>query len=288
MPRQAPTIRRLMMLATSSILVAACSQTPSSPPSDGQPAADPGLAHVHGLGIDPFDGTLYAASHYGLFRVPATDRPVRVTDARQDTMGFTVVGPRNFLGSGHPDPVQNGPKHLGLIESTDAGQSWWPLSLTGAADFHALEAKHNQVYGYDSQTRWLMTSTDRQNWDRRVRVALADFAVSPTDPNVLLATTEQGLTRSADGGRTFTPSFSAPDLLLVDWPTATVALGATPDGSVYTSQDAGVSWSQQGKVPGSPRAVTANGSGEVHVATETAIHTSRDGGRTFSVRAQLN
>ncbi|RSM87606.1 hypothetical protein DMH04_10730 [Kibdelosporangium aridum] len=282
-----PAMRKGALLATSGMVLAACSQTPVTSPS-GQPVADPGLVHVHGLGIDPADGILYAASHYGLFRIPATGRPERVTESRQDTMGFTVVGSRHFLGSGHPDPAQNGPDHLGLIESTDAGQNWRSLSLSGAADFHALEAKHNQVYGYDSQTRRLLVSTDRQNWNSRASVALADFAVSPIDPNTLLATTERGLALSTDGGRTFKPVSSAPDLLLVDWPTVTVALGITPDGSVHTSQDAGVTWSQQGKVPGEPRAVIANGSGEVHVATETAIHSSRDGGRTFSVRAQLS
>ncbi|CAM3368002.1 F510_1955 family glycosylhydrolase [Kibdelosporangium persicum] len=286
MAHRMPAMRKLALLATSGMLLAACSETPITPPSK-QPTADPGLVHVHGLGIDPADGTLYAASHYGLFRIPATDRPARVTESRQDTMGFTVVGPRHFLGSGHPDPAQDGPNHLGLIESTDAGQNWRSLSLSGAADFHALEAKHNQVYGYDGQTRRLLVSTDRQNWDPRVSVALADFAVSPIDPNTLLATTERGLARSTDGGRTFTPVSNAPDLLLVDWPSATVVLGITPDGSVHTSQDAGATWSQQGKVPGESRAVTANGSGEVHIATESAIHTSLDGGRTFSVRAQL-
>lgn len=30
---------------------------------------DPGVTHVHGLGIDPADGTLYAATHHGVFRI---------------------------------------------------------------------------------------------------------------------------------------------------------------------------------------------------------------------------
>ena len=32
-------------------------------------ADDPGVVHVHGLGINPADGVLYAATHTGLFTV---------------------------------------------------------------------------------------------------------------------------------------------------------------------------------------------------------------------------
>lgn len=71
----------------------------------GRPAAvgaDAGLEHVHWLGVDPADGKLYAATHTGLFRVAGEGEPVRVADRYQDTMGFTVVGPRHFVASGHP------------------------------------------------------------------------------------------------------------------------------------------------------------------------------------------
>jgi hypothetical protein len=53
-----------------------------------------------------------------------------VANRLQDTMGFTVVGPDHFLGSGHPDVrdtklYQPGRRPLlGLIESRDAGRSW--------------------------------------------------------------------------------------------------------------------------------------------------------------------
>ncbi len=67
-------------------------------------------------------------------------------------MGFAITGPGTFLGSGHPDPREEDvrPPLLGLIESTDRGQSWERLSLHGEADFHALQAAHGRVYGYDA------------------------------------------------------------------------------------------------------------------------------------------
>jgi hypothetical protein len=60
----------------------------------------PRVVHIHGLGINPRDGARYAATHSGLFFI-REGAASRVADRDQDTMGFTVVGPDHFLGSGH-------------------------------------------------------------------------------------------------------------------------------------------------------------------------------------------
>jgi hypothetical protein len=78
-----------------------------------QLAGEPGISHVHGLGINPADGALIVATHFDSFRVPPDgDEAVRIGDSFQDTMGFTVAGPDHFLGSGHPDVegVRAGPR----------------------------------------------------------------------------------------------------------------------------------------------------------------------------------
>jgi hypothetical protein len=168
------------------LVVAGCGKDRSASPSP--PAVeDPGVVHVHGLGINPRDGRLYAATHTGLF-VIADGTATRVSDRLQDTMGFTVVGPDQFLGSGHPDfrdtqlydPARR--PLLGLIESRDAGRSWRPKSLLGEADFHDLQVAHGRVYGYDATGQRFMTTTDRTRWHVRSTVELVGFAVSPTDP----------------------------------------------------------------------------------------------------------
>lgn len=281
--------RGVRVIACLALVASATACGRSDIPQAAPDTGDPGLAHVHGLGVDPADGTLYAASHYGVFRVPAGGAAERIGDRMQDTMGFAVVGPNHFLGSGHPDPRDTGKApHLGLIESVDAGRNWRSLSLEGEADFHSLEAKHGVVYGYDSQTGRLAVTSDRRNWDRRAQVALADFAVSPSDPDSLLATTEQGLVRSTDGGRTFSPLTGAPPLTLVDWPTEAGIVAVAPDGAVHTSADGGTTWAFAGQVPGKPTALATNDVSEVFVATTTAIHSSTDGGRTFSQRQALD
>jgi hypothetical protein len=57
--------------------LAACTSTPAATPGP-RPSPDIGFEHVHGLGVDPADGMLYAATHYGLFRVPEVGEAERV------------------------------------------------------------------------------------------------------------------------------------------------------------------------------------------------------------------
>ena len=249
-----------------------------------------GVVHVHGLGVDPADGVLYAATHSGLFRIPASGPAVRVANRAQDTMGFSVVGPRTFIGSGHPDFREDDvrPPLLGLIESTDAGQSWARLSLHGKADFHALHAAHGQVYGYDSTSQTFMVSKDRTVWDLRAQLAMRDFAVSPTDPNTVLATTESGLQRSTDGGRTFQQLASPQAVAVLAWPTAGSLYAAAADGTIHHSTDGGGTWTRRGTTGGQPEAIAVdvrNGMETLYVAvSKRGILASTDGAKTFSTR----
>lgn len=251
-----------------------------------------GVVHVHGLGVDPGDGVLYAATHSGLFRVPEQGAAVRVANRAQDTMGFSVVGPGQFIGSGHPDFREDDvrPPLLGLLESDDAGQSWDRISLHGKADFHALHAAHGQVYGYDSTSETFMVSSDRTQWDRRSKLPMADFAVGPTDPQGVLATTEQGLVRSSDGGRSWSAVAGAPLLVVLSWAPQGQLYGVMPDGTVQHSVDGGESWDRRGTVGAAPEAVTVDvrdGREVLYVAAaDRGILASADGGTTFTTRYQ--
>ncbi len=246
-------------------------------PADTTPVA---LSHVHGLGINPPDGTLYVATHDGLYRLAADGTAKRVGDGRQDTMGFTIAGPKQFLASGHPAPGQNGPKHLGLIESGDAGATWTTRSLAGGADFHALRFRHNTVYGYNSVRGQLIASTDRTTWQTRSTISLRDFDVSPTDPQTLLATTDTGVQRSRDGGATWTPA-GGPPLLLLAWETTDRLWGLTTTGDILRSAD-GSAWNPSGKLAGQATAFAAH-DGTLYAAMhERGIFRSTDSGATWS------
>jgi hypothetical protein len=288
-PVRSGQVRWLAVGLVMLVLGAGCSGGSDRPASPSPAVAeDPGVVHVHGLGINPRDGALFAATHTGLFII-GDGTATRVSDRLQDTMGFTVVGPDHFLGSGHPDfrDTQlydpNKRPLLGLIESRDAGRSWQPLSLLGEADFHALEVAHGLVYGYDATGQRLMVTSDRRRWQVRSTVELAGFAVSPTDPELVVATTGRQLVRSADGGRSWQP-LQGPAVLVLDWADQAGLWGISPDGQVWHSRDAARTWQRPGRVGGQPEALLAH-QGRLYAAVAgLGIVSSADGGRTWRLR----
>lgn len=253
-------------------------------------SGEPGPVHIHGLGVNPADGSLFLAAHTGLWRAAEGERVAeRVGDSRQDTMGFTVVGPDHFLGSGHPDLRERDlPSDLGLIESRDGGQTWQPISLLGEADFHVLESAGGRLYGFDSMSGRLLKSTDGgASWEEMTAPdALLDLAVRPEIPRRVLAATERGLLASADGGRTWSETGSrklgllawAEDgrVFLVDG-TGRVFVGAGEDGG---------GWRPVGDAGGTPAAFIAQG-GVLYVALhDGGVVASRDAGRSWVERVR--
>jgi hypothetical protein len=250
-------------------------------PSPGPPgtAEETALGHVHGLGVDPGDGTLYVASHVGVFRVADDETRERVADRWQDTMGFAVVGPGHFLGSGHPDPREDLPASLGLIESTDGAETWEPVSLLGEADLHAIEAVGDRIYAYDSVSGSLLTASDRKTWTTISTQPLHDLAASPADPDAVYATTDQGvLVRSTDGQEPRVVA-EAPRLAAIDWQPDGPLVGITPDGAVMVSRD-GEQWQEAGRLDGPVQALDAV-DGRWHAATATGVYESTDDGATW-------
>jgi hypothetical protein len=274
------------MALLGALVLAGCGNDQPTTPS-ASVAEDPGLVHVHGLGINPADGTLHAATHTGLFTV-RDGAGHRVADRLQDTMGFTVVGPDHFLGSGHPDfrdtQLYDPDRRplLGLIESRDAGRSWQPLSLLGEADFHALQLTHGRVYGYDATGGRFMVTRDRRRWQVRSKLELTSFAVSPTNPELVVAATERGLARSRDGGRRWQP-VRGPAGLLLDWPGRDALWAITDDGQLWLSKDTGASWRQAGTVNGQPEAFLAREKTLYVAVAQLGIVTSKDQGRSWQV-----
>ena len=273
-------------LAAMAALVWTLASSDSEAPQPASPGGEPGVAHVHGLGVNPADGSLYVATHTGMFRIPEEGQAERLGTSYQDTMGFTVAGPDRFLGSGHPDVPgrQAGqPSRLGLIESTDAGQTWEPLSLSGDADFHGLAFAHERVYGWDATSGRFMVSDDLTTWDTRSTVQLFGFAVDPNDPDHVVGASPEGLLDSVDGGRTWEP-VDGPGLVALSWDLEMGLWGVELDGTVHRREQAGSSWQQQGRLPGQPEAMLARGGVLYAAALEddiTGIYRSDDAGTTW-------
>lgn len=290
-PPQRPDRQRLVFNAALVVVLLALIWAAVRVLGDDGPPSGGGVAHVHGLGVNPADGSLYVATHHGVYRIRGDEPAVRVSDSQQDTMGFTVVGPDHFLGSGHPDEdgLRRGlPGRLGLIESTNAGKSWSAVSLSGEVDFHALAFAHGQAYGWDSSSGRFMVSSDQRTWDTRATRPLITFAVDPADSDHIVASDPEGLVDSADGGRTWQP-LSGPMLVAMSWHAAAGLVGADADGAVHRSTDGGASWSRVGELPGSPQAFLAAADTLYAAADDdgrTGIYQSTDEGRTWRLRYQ--
>lgn len=250
---------------------------------------DPGVSHVHGLGVNPRDGALYVATHHGTFRLGPDRKVERIGESYQDTMGFTVAGADRFLGSGHPDSEgfrRGQPPRLGLIESTDAGETWQSLSLSGEVDFHGLAFVHGRVYGWDSGTGRFMASSDTKTWDTRSALPLISFAVDPGDEARILGAGPGGLLESRDGGRTWATR-PGPPVAVLSWDAAAGLVGITENGAVHRSRDAGATWAPAGELPGSPQALLATAEVWYAAAADeggtTGIYRSGDAGRSWEL-----
>jgi hypothetical protein len=258
---------------------------------DGDPSGGgsggPGLTHVHGLGVNPSDGALYIATHTGLFRAANGERrATRIGDSEQDVMGFSVVGPDRFLGSGHPGPLQGGPANLGLIRSTDGGRSWDSVSLPGESDFHVLRSRDSMVYGFDATNARFMVSTDGgRSWDERdTSGAMLDLAIDPADGSRVVASTQQGLVTSLDQGRSWRVLQSGP-LALLTWPTPGALYRVDGAGKVALSSDQGRSWKGMGSLGAQPAAFASAGADLYAALPDGTVKQTIDAGRTWTIRS---
>lgn len=276
--------RSLLALATALLALTSCggSQGPEVPAPEAPEAPEAALGHVHGLGTDPGSGTLYVASHLGVFTLTDDGTVSRVADRWQDTMAFTVIGPGHLLASGHPDLREDLPVHLGLLESRDGAETWQPVALSGEADFHALEATGDRLWGYDSVSGALLTTTDRETWTAVAEgVAVVDLAAG-TDPRTVLATTPDGeLLRYELGGGPPVRLGQAPPVVLVDRAAGGDLVGVTADGVLHVAAPDAATWRRAGEIPGAPHAFEASGPDWL-VATADGVHRSEDEGRSWS------
>lgn len=242
-PGHLPTCRigrwRLLVLATAALVaLAGCTGQDEVLPA-AQPPVEPGLGHVHDLSVNPADGRLYAATHFGLW-VADDGRLSRVGDAHHDLhdlMGFAVLGADRFAASGHPLLDEDDlPPHLGYIVSDDGGHTWRSVSLLGEADFHTLELSGEGLYGYDATGGRLLHTTDGEDWEIRADdVRLPALAVDPDDASHLLAA------RTADAGGSWTAQARLPALpgALTDHDGR---LYADADEGIIVFSDDGASW----------------------------------------------
>lgn len=287
-----PVTRRGVLataLTTAALAVVGCGDDDGTAEDRGQIEGDASeLEHVHGLGVSPRDGALFIATHFGLFRAASGSSEIqRVGESRQDIMGFSIAEPGRFIGSGHPDPEDAElPPNLGLIESTDGGRTWEPVSLLGEADFHVLESKGERVYGFDGTRGRLMVSDDGGgSWEQREPPApMFDLAIDPDDRDRVIAATEVGLLESRNAGADWQP-LSRELAGLLAWNSHRRLHLVDGAGTVHVSENGGRSWEPVGSLGGRPVAFVAHGDDLYAALSDGTVKASADGGASWVVRA---
>ena len=268
----------LGVVAATVLLVTGCTTSPD----ERTGGAEPPSAHVHGVAIDPADGRVYVATHDGLLIYDETGAtPV---GPQIDLMGFAIAGPRHFYASGHPGPGVDLPEPVGLIESTDGGVTWTPVSRQGESDFHTLTASGSTIVGFDGAA--LLATSDGSTW-RELEVPVEPFALAGSpDGRILVATSQDGPVRSIDAGASWVSLEAAPLLQVVAWAGVQSVVGITPNGVVAFSEDGGESWTESSSLEASPHAVgasmAADGTLRILAVTDDGVLESVDRGANFA------
>lgn len=282
-------VRATILVVVAGLLSACSGGTPGSPEGAAGSAAsgsvsevlDQPITHIHGVVRDPASESVVIATHEGAFE--RRDGAWFAVGDVIDLMGFTIASDGTWFASGHPSIETDLPQPVGLIVSTDRGQTWQVLSRGGESDFHALTSGPSGILGFDGALR---ASSDGTTWED-VPIPAAPFALSvePTS-GAALATTEQGLLHSTDEGATWTPLQPPALVALVDWADESTIVGATVDGRLATSEDSGRTWTAGPALEVPVRAMSAqrlpSGQMEVLIASDEDVLTSVDGGSTFN------
>lgn len=171
------------------------SQQPATSAPGSGPAAeglDQPITHIHGVARDPATDRVVIATHEGAFE--RRDGAWYGLGDVIDLMGFAITPDGTWFASGHPGLETDLPEPVGLIASTDRGQTWQVLSRGGESDFHALAAGPGGILGFDGTLR---ASTDGARWEE-VSIPAPPFDLSieetsfPPDRGGLAATRRPG------------------------------------------------------------------------------------------------
>ena len=190
--------------------------------------------HVHGVGLDPADGSiLYIATHGDFYQSIDDGPPVKVDKVRADYMAFNAppVPGVPLYASGHPATGGN----TGLIKSNDSGITWEHVSnvIEPPVDFHAMAiSKQNPetIIGFDSGARGLFKTIDAgKTWESiEYPEYISSLAISPDDSELIFAGTGNGIFKSDDGGKTWVHLDAYQDL-------AVFALAFDDSGKLFAS-----------------------------------------------------
>jgi hypothetical protein len=293
-PHRRPIAAGIALLTATAALITGCSAQAEGPDGQGSPSTQ--FDHIHALPVEPEGEELTVATHEGIYRLEVgadgtatAVGPLGGLDF--DPMGFTLVEGTAYA-SGHPGPktpATFGAPNLGLITSTDRGETWSTVSLKDETDFHALAvlpapegSSDVRVFGLDTSTQAIRRSMDGgKTWTDGAELVARDLLALPSSDS-LYATTEDGLAVSIDDASTFAVDAAAPALYLVGAdPVMGTLAGVDVDGALWATNASG-QWDKGELVDGVPQAFTVT-AGRMYVADDRGIAMTDDLGSTWTI-----
>src|SRR5258706_9952671 len=172
------------------------------------------MPHIHGLGFSADGCQLFIPAHTG-FVVFANDQWFVPDVPVNDYMGYSAAD-NGFYSSGHPGPGSPHVNPLGLVRSTDGGQTFTTLGFEGESDFHlmAVGYKNHAIYVFNPAPNSKLSAglhyslDDGKTWTQSQLQGIEGdpfaLAVHPTDSKAVAIATEKGVFLSTDSGQTFT------------------------------------------------------------------------------------
>ncbi|MFC4560079.1 F510_1955 family glycosylhydrolase [Virgibacillus kekensis] len=187
--------------------------------NDGESSADDHhenvtFTHIHGLGYTSDGEELYVPAHDGL-KVFKDGEWTDPNTTPHDYMGFSMFE-NGFYSSGHPAEGSDLKNPLGIVKSTDKGESIDILGLHGEIDFHGMTVGYEtqEIYVFNPAANSQMPepgfyySTDEaKNWTKSeledLKGQASSLTAHPTISGTVAVGTNEGVFVSADHGNTF-------------------------------------------------------------------------------------
>ncbi|WHZ00473.1 hypothetical protein QNH48_15460 [Neobacillus sp. YX16] len=197
-----------------SVILAACSGNETQSTKTYEVVKDVKIEHIHGLGYVGNKNELYLATHDGLVRY-SDNKWYAITKNNHDYMGFQVVD-KGFYSSGHPEHGSDLKNPLGLVKSTDEGESIKKLAFYGETDFHYLATGFisHTIYAINEAPNSLLdsglyyTDDEGKTWTQSKMQgfsasSIGNIAAHPTESNMIGISTDKGLYLSDNNGDQF-------------------------------------------------------------------------------------
>ncbi len=275
--------------------VTACGGDSASEDS-GTPASSGTSPDIRSIAIDPADGTMLAGSGPTFYRVrPGAEAPETVTGAIKTASGSGTLtrdvvvrfsGPGTIVASGHSSDAAL-PPVLGLVRSTDLGETWEPVSGLAKADYHEIEVVGDRIYALKNEEPGMIQFSDDGgktfgSIEAPSSGVPIDVAVNPGDPSHWAVSNDQGVFISTNEGgswRQRDPIFGA----RIAWSAPDALYSAGKDGKIKRSTDGGVTWGEVGTIGAGPKEFIVTPKGELYASVAGGeIRRSTNGGATWT------